>query len=144
MAIKKIPNPREAQAYRIEEIWDGQVNSPIGKALVECSDEGPTVFCVTNVHSDGNGGTVATGRLFSGKIEKGDRLHLVDALAETVVKEVSMDMGSLREEVASVSAGNLASLSLAGEVKAGETLVDVAHKADMVPFEGICYVSEPV
>ncbi len=52
MAIKKIPNPREAQAYRIEKIWDGQVNSPIGKALVECSDEGPAVFCVTNVHSD--------------------------------------------------------------------------------------------
>ena len=57
MAINKIPNPKQAQAYRIAEIWDGQVNSPIGKALVECSDEGPAVFCVTNVHSDGNGGT---------------------------------------------------------------------------------------
>ena len=144
MAIKKIPNPREAQAYRIEKIWDGHVNSPIGKALTECSDEGPAVFCVTNVHSDPNGGTVATGRLFSGKVQKGDRLHLVDALTETVVEQVAIDMGSLREEVASVSAGNLASLTLTGEVKAGETLVDVDHKADMVPFEGICYISEPV
>ena len=27
MAINKVPNPREAQAYRIEKIWDGQVNS---------------------------------------------------------------------------------------------------------------------
>jgi len=53
-------------------------------------------------------------------------------------------MGSLREEVESVSAGNLVSLSLIGEVKAGETLVDIEHKAEMVPFEGICYVSEPV
>ncbi len=59
-------------------------DSPIGKALAECSDEGPAVFCVTNVHSDGNGGTVATGRLFSGKVQKGDKLHLVDALTETV------------------------------------------------------------
>ena len=33
---------------------------------------------------------------------------------------------------------------MSGEVKAGETLVDTAHKADMVPFEGINYVSEPV
>ena len=49
----------------------GRLNSPIGKALVECSDEGPAVFCVTNVHSDGNGGTVATGRLFSGKVAEG-------------------------------------------------------------------------
>jgi elongation factor 2 len=144
MSIKKVPNAREAQAYRIEEIWDGQVNSRIGKALVECSDDGPTVFCVTNVHPDENGGTIATGRLFSGKVAKGDRLHLVDALAETVVNQVSVDMGSLKEEVGWVSAGNLASLTLSGEVKAGETLVDAAHKADMVPFEGISYVSEPV
>ena len=144
MAIKKVPSPREAQAYRIEEIWDGQVNSSIGKALVECNDEGPAVFCVTNVYSDAKGGTVATGRLFSGKLEKGVRLHLVDALLETTVNQVSVDMGSLREEVSWVSAGNLASLSLTGEVKAGETLVDLAHKAGMVPFEGISYVSEPV
>ncbi len=144
MVIKKVPNPREAQAYRIEEIWDGHVNSPIGKALVECRDEGPAVFCVTNVYSDDNSGTVATGRLFSGIVRKGDKLHLVDALSGTVVEQVAIDMGSLREEVTSASAGNLVSLSLTGEVKAGETLVDIEHKAEMVPFEGICYVSEPV
>jgi elongation factor 2 len=144
MAIKKVPNPREAQAYRIEEIWDGQINSPIGKALVACSDDGPAVFCVTNVHSVSNGSTVAVGRLFSGRVQKGDKLHLVDALTETVVNQVSIDMGSLREEVASIPAGNLASLTLVGEIKAGETLVDVKHKAGMVPFEGIYYVSEPV
>ena len=85
MVIKKIPNPKDAQAYRIEEIWDGQVDSQIGKALTECSDEGPAVFCVTNVHSDSNGDSVATGRLFSGKVQKGDKLHLVDALTETMV-----------------------------------------------------------
>lgn len=144
MAIKAVPNPRQAQAYRIEEIWDGQVNSPIGKALVECSDDGPTIFCVTNVHPDGDVGTVAAGRLFSGRVAKGQRLHLVDALAEAVVNQVSVDMGSLREEVGSVSAGNLASLTLTGEVKAGETLVDTDYKTEMVPFEGISYVSEPV
>jgi len=143
MAIRKVPNPREAQAYRIEQIWDGQVNSPIGKALLECSDEGPTVFSVTNVRLDGDG-TVATGRLFSGKVVKGEKLHLVDALAETTVNQVLVDMSSLREEVNWVSAGNLASLILTGKVSAGETLVDTAHIADMVPFEGISYVSEPV
>ena len=144
MTIKTLPNPKDAQAYRIEEIWDGHVGSQIGKALTECNDEGPAVFCVTNVHSDENGSTIATGRLFSGKVQKGDKLHLVDALVETVVEQAAIDMGSLREEVASVSAGNLASLTLTGKVKAGETLVDIAHKIDMVPFEGICYVSEPV
>jgi len=142
MAIKTLPNPRDAQAYRIEKIWDGHIESQIGKALVECSDEGPTVFCVTNVHSDSDGGTVAVGRLFSGKVQKGNRLHLVDALAETVVKQAAIDMGSFREEVNWIPAGNLASLTLTGEVKAGETLVDLDHKAEMVPFESISYVSE--
>jgi elongation factor 2 len=144
MVIKKLPNPRVAQAYRIEKIWDGHVESPIGKALVECSDDGPNVFCVANVHSGSNGGTVATGRLFSGKVQNGNKLHLVDALAETVVNQVAIDMGSFREEVSFVPAGNLASLALTGEVKAGETLIDIEHKASMVPFEGINYVSEPV
>jgi elongation factor 2 len=144
MAIGRTPNPREAQAYRIEEIWDGQLNTHVGKSLVECSDGEPTVFAVTNVHSDGNGDTVATGRLFAGKVSKGTHLHLVDALVETEIKAVSIDMGSLREEVEWVSAGNLASLALSGEVKAGETLVDSASRADMVPFEGISYISEPV
>ena len=144
MAIKKVPNPKEAQKYRIAKIWDGNVNSPIGQALIQCSDEGPTVFCVTNVYSDTNGGTIAIGRLFSGKIQKADRLHLVDALAETIVNRVSVDMGSFREEVNSIPTGNLASLTLTGDVKAGETLVDLQHKAGMVPFEAITYVSEPV
>ncbi len=53
-------------------------------------------------------------------------------------------MGALREEVTEISAGSLASFTLSGKVKAGETLVDLAHKDTMVPFEGICYVSEPV
>ena len=144
MAIKKLPNPREAQTYRLEKIWDGHLDSPIGQALVECSDDGPTVFSVANVYSDSNGGTVTTGRVFSGKLQKGDRLHLVDALSETVVNQVAIDMGSFREEVSWAPAGNLASLTLTGEVKAGETLVDLEHKAGMVPFEGISYVSEAV
>ncbi|MGD0643348.1 MAG: GTP-binding protein [Candidatus Bathyarchaeia archaeon] len=144
MVIGKLPNPREAQALRVEKIWDGQITSQIGKALVECSDEGPTIFCVTNVRSDSNNSYVATGRLFSGKVKKDDRLYLVDALAETTVNQVSIDMGSLREEVSWVSTGNLASLTLTGVVKAGETLVDMEHKTGMVPFEGISYVSEPV
>ncbi len=144
MVINVAPNPRQAQTYRIEKIWDGQIGSKIGKALVECRDDGPTVIFVTNVHSTPNGDTVATGRVFSGKATKDDKFHLVDALCETEVKEVSIDMGSLREEVSEGSAGALVSFTLAGAVKAGETLVDMAHKHGMVPFEGINYVSEPV
>jgi uncharacterized coiled-coil protein SlyX len=144
MAIRCMPSPREAQAYRVERIWDGHVDSAVGRALAECSDDGPTVICVTNVQATPDGGCVAACRVFSGKVKKGDNLHLVDALCEATVDAVSVDMGSFREEVDDVSAGNLAAITLPVMLKAGETLVDSAHKTGMVPFESITYVSEPV
>ena len=144
MAIKNLPNPKEAQAYRVEKIWDGNADSGIGRVISECRDDAPVVMCVTNVQADGDGGVFAAGRLFSGAVKKGDELHLVEAQSETTVKHVYLQMGSFREEVGQVSAGNIAALALSGSVKAGETLVDSAHQEGMVPFEGISYVSEPV
>jgi elongation factor 2 len=61
-----------------------------------------------------------------------------------VVEKVYLYMGSFREELSQVSAGNIVALAVPDLLKAGETLVDAAHKAGMVPFEGISYVSEPV
>ena len=144
MATTVLPSPREAQAYRITKIWDGQVGSKVGKSLTKCSDDGPAVVYVTNIHAEPGGDTTVSGRLFSGKVQKGDRLHLVDALIDAEVKQVALDMGSFREEVSEISAGNLASLTLTGRVQAGETLVDLADKEGMVPFEGVSYVSEAV
>jgi len=144
MAIESLPNPRKAQSYRVEKIWAGHTDSKVGRALVACRDDGPTVTFITNVHSETDGSAIATGRIFAGKIKVGDKLHLVDALIETEVKQVSIDMGSFREEVTEVSAGNLTSLTLSGQVKIGETIVDMSHKVGMVPFEGICYLSEAV
>jgi elongation factor 2 len=99
---------------------------------------------VTNVHTNEAGDTVASGRLFSGKIKKTDRLRIIEAFNEVEVKAVSIDMGALREEVPEVSAGNLATLTLAGRASAGQTLVDLSHGSGMMPFEAITYVSEPV
>ncbi|MGE5188380.1 MAG: GTP-binding protein, partial [Betaproteobacteria bacterium] len=144
MIINQTPNPREAQKYRTAKIWDGHVGSKVGKALTQCSDDGPTVAYVTNVLADSNGNIAASGRLFSGKIKAGDRLHLVESLREVEVRAVAIDMGAFREEVSEVSAGNLVSLTLADKVATGETLVDLDHVDGMVPFEGIAYISEPV
>jgi elongation factor 2 len=143
LAAKNMPNPKEAQAYRVEKIWRGNVASDGGKAMAECSDGGPAVFCVTNVQRVQEG-TVATGRLFSGTLQAGDRLFLVNAQAEVPVEEVSVCMGSFREPVERISAGNVAAVVLPEAVKAGETLVDAAHKEGVVAFESIRYVSEPV
>jgi len=61
-----------------------------------------------------------------------------------VVQQVSIYMGAFRESVDQVSAGNLAALTGLGLAKAGETVVEAEHKEGVVPFERVCYVSEPV
>jgi elongation factor 2 len=71
-------------------------------------------------------------------------LYCVNSQVETAVGKVYVSMGAFREEVSQVSAGNIAVLGVERLVKAGETLVDVAHKSGMVPFEAVSYVSEPV
>ena len=144
MAIACLPNPREAQAYRVEKIWNGNVNSYVGQALAHCRDDAPAIMCVTKVQTDTDGGTVASGRLFSGVVKKGDVLHLVEAQSETRVNHVFVQMSAFKEEVEKVSAGNIAVLAVAGSVKVGETLVESAHKADVAPFEIVSAVSEPV
>lgn len=143
MAIKSLPNPREAQQYRIEKIWKGNLNSEIGRAMVDCSESGPASFCVTNVQPGGES-TIAIGRLFSGTIKEGEKVYLVNAKAETVVAEVSIFMGAFKESVKQISSGTLAALTLRGQVKAGDTVVSLEQMEGAVPFEAARYASEPV
>jgi elongation factor 2 len=144
MAAKHIPNPLEAQAYRVEKIWKGGIASEVGKAMAGCDDYGPTVVCITNVQTDPNSGLIATGRVFSGTVKNGEKVYLVNAQTESEIQQVSIYMGAFKEPVNQIAAGNLVALAGLELAKAGETIVDVEHKEGIVPFERIRYVSEPV
>jgi elongation factor 2 len=144
MAIKHVPNPLEAQKYRVEKIWKGNMALAVGQAMARCDDNGPAVVCITNVQVDPNLGLIAIGRVFSGTVKNGDRVYLVNAHAENVVQQVSIYMGAFREPVNQVAAGNVVALSGLKLAKAGETIVAAEHSEGMVPFERIRYVSEPV
>ncbi|MEM3760891.1 MAG: elongation factor EF-2 [Candidatus Bathyarchaeia archaeon] len=144
MVVKNIPNPVEAQKYRIPKIWKGMMHSEIGRAMLNCDENGPATMCITNVQSDMKEGLIATGRLFSGSLKEGDHVYLVNAGKECTVKQVSIYMGSFRENVSQITAGNITALSGLESVRAGETIVDVKHKEVMFPFERTKYLSEPV
>jgi len=144
MVVKKLPNPIEAQSYRVPKIWRGELNSEIGEAMLECDDNGPTILCLTSAQLDPHAGLVATGRMFSGTIEEGDQIYLVGAKKDYRVQQVSMYMGAFREVVDRIVAGNIAALLGLDLARAGETLIDFSHKDAMIPFERIKYVSEPV
>jgi elongation factor 2 len=144
MAIKHVPNPLEAQKYRVEKIWKGNMASAVGQAMASCDDNGPAVVCITNVQVDPKAGLIATGRVFSGTVKNGDKVYLINAQTESIVQQVSIYMGAFREPVNQVAAGNVVALSGLELAKAGETMVAAEHCEGMVPFERIRYVSEPV
>jgi elongation factor 2 len=144
MAVKNLPNPVVAQKYRVPKVWKGETDSEIGKAMINCDDNGPTVMCLTSAQMDPHAGLVATGRIFSGCVNEGDRVYLVGAKKDYRVQQVSMYMGAFREVVGSIGAGNIAAVLGMDLARAGETLVNVENKDAMVPFENIQYVSEPV
>ena len=70
MAIRHVPNPVDAQKYRIPMIWKGDKNSEIGKAMMNCDPNGPAALMVTKIIMDPHAGEVAFGRLYSGTVKK--------------------------------------------------------------------------
>jgi elongation factor 2 len=144
MIVKSIPNPVDAQKYRIPKIWKGRLDSEVGRAMLTCDDNGPTAMCITNAQADARLGFTITGRLFSGRVEEGMKVYMVGNEKESIVGQVFMYMGAFKETVNRITAGNIAALADLGSVRVGETLVGVTHKSDMIPFEQVRYVSEPV
>ena len=144
MSVRNLPNPVVAQKYRVPKVWKGDLDSEIGKAMINCDENGPTVICLTSAQMDPHAGLVATGRIFSGVVQEGDRVYLVGAKKDYRVQQVSMYMGAFREVVGRIVAGNIAAVLGLDLARAGETLIDIGHKNAMIPFESIKYVSEPV
>lgn len=140
MVIKHLPNPLEAQAYRIEKIWHGDIQSEEGKALKNCDPNGPVVFTPTKIVIDKHAGEVAGGRLFSGTITKGQELYMNQAKKWVKVQQVNIYKGPLRLIIDKAPAGNIAGVVGLEGVFAGETVSSVPIKT----FEALKHLFEPV
>ncbi len=141
MVVKHHPPPHVAQKYRIPKIWKGDLESDIGKAVLNCDDNGPAVMMIVNMAMDPAAGPVAIGRLFAGTLKDGQSVHLIDTKREGKIQSVNFFMGNQREMVGELGAGNIPALLGLTEARAGQTLSSVK---DVAIFEGIRYVSEPV
>ena len=141
MVVKHHPPPHVAVKYRIPKIWKGDLDSDIGKALLACSDDGPTIMMVVNMVLDPAAGPVAIGRLFSGTVKDGQTINIIDEKREGRIQSVNFFMGNIREQVGELGAGNIPALLGLTECRAGNTLSSIKG---MQMFEGVKYVSEPV
>jgi elongation factor 2 len=141
MVVKHLPNPLEAQRYRIPHIWRGPIDTAVGKAQLACDPDGPLAMMITDITMDLNAGEIATGRVFSGRVSKGTEVSIVGTKAKNRVQNVSLFMGPERLMVDDVGAGNIAAVIGLTDAFVGST---ISTDPEMVEFEEIRHVSEPV
>ncbi len=142
MVIKHLPNPLEAQKYRIPQIWKGDVNSEIGKAMLTCDHTGPVSMMITKIIVDPHAGEIAVGRVFSGTIKKGSELYISGMGSNKYkVQLLSMMVGPDRISVDEIAAGNIAAVVGLKAAIAGST---VSSLPNMDPFEPMVHYTDPV
>jgi elongation factor 2 len=142
MFCEHLPSPLEAQPYRQSQIWPGDLNSPVGKAMARVDPNGPLLMCISTVEVDPHSGVVAIGRVFSGTVEKGKTVHLVTSRQKGTIQQVYMSMAADRVRVDKIPSGNIAAVSGLPSVHVGETVTEEGVETE--PFERLKYVSDPV
>ena len=141
MAVTKLPGPVESQKYRIPNIWTGDIDSPIGKAMMTCDPDAELAMMITKIWMDPHAGEVAVGRIYSGSISQGESVYAIGSAKAERVQQVSMMVGGDRITVPKVVAGNIAALTGMRSAAAGVTL---SRDKDFTPFEAIRHYSDPV
>ena len=76
MVVKHSPNPKDAQAYRVPKLWHGDLDSAMGKSLINCDRNYSVAFVVTKIVIDKHAGEIAAGRLFSGTVTAYQEVYL--------------------------------------------------------------------
>ena len=143
MVVDHLPNPKQAQEYRIGKIWDGDLNSNLGKAIINCDPNGPLVICISKVQADKHG-LVATGRIFCGSCSKKDKIFLLNENNLETIQRIAIFMGQRREQVDKIPVGNIVAIEGLKLIRSGETIIDSNNINGMVPFESVKYVTMPV
>ncbi|MDF0591229.1 elongation factor EF-2 [Methanotrichaceae archaeon Mx] len=141
MVISFLPSPLKAQKERVGVIWHGDRKSNLYQSMEACDPAGPVAFMVTDISVDPHAGEVATGRLFSGTLERGMELSISGVAKPNRVQQTGIFMGADRIEVEHIPAGNIAAVTGLRDAFVGST---VSSDREATPFEDIKHVSEPV
>lgn len=142
MIVRHLPNPLEAQKYRLAKVWKGDIDSEIGKDMTTCNSNGKLAMIITKMVPDPHVGFVATGRIFSGKIFKGKDVFLVSQNKREKIQQIAIYKGIQRIPVEEISAGNIAAIVGLPDAFSGETICDPDYVIE--PFEEIKHLFEPV
>ncbi len=141
MIIRFLPSPLDAQKERIKVIWHGDKESEIGKSMINVDRNGKIALMITDITTDPHAGEVASGRLFSGTLERGKEIFISGMPNANRIQSVGIFMGPDRLECDKIPAGNIVAVTGLVDAIVGST---ASSDKTMTPFESIRHVSEPV
>mmetsp|Transcript_32238 Transcript_32238/g.100582 ORF Transcript_32238/g.100582 Transcript_32238/m.100582 type:complete len:243 (-) Transcript_32238:745-1473(-) len=121
MIVTKLPSPRAAQRYRVENLHEGPMDDAAANAIRSCDAAGPLMMYVSKmVPTSDKGRFYAFGRVFSGTIATGQRVRIqgphykVGGKEDLNVKNIQrtvLMMGRSTEQIADVPCGNTVALA---------------------------------
>lgn len=120
MIVMRLPSPRVAQRYRVENLYEGPMDDECACAIRECDQDGPLmVFISKMIPTNDKGRFYAFGRVFSGIVRSGEKVRIMgpnytpgsktDLNIKNVQRTVLM-MGGKVEQVPDVPCGNTVAL----------------------------------
>ena len=78
MIVVHLPSPVVAQAYRVENLYEGPMDDECAKAISACDPDGPLMLYVSKmVPTPDKGRFYAFGRVFSGVVKSGQKVRLM-------------------------------------------------------------------
>merc|ERR1712061_890174 len=120
MIVTKLPSPRVAQKYRVENLYEGPQDDTAANAIRECKADGPLMVYVSKmVPTSDKGRFYAFGRVFSGKVATGQKARIMGPnfvpgqktdLYEKSIQRTILMMGGRVEAIEDVPAGNICGL----------------------------------
>merc|ERR1712061_185833 len=120
MLVTKLPSPRVAQKYRVENLYEGPMDDEAANAIRACDkDKGLMMYVSKMIPTSDKGRFYAFGRVFSGTIATGQKVRIQgphykpgskeDLNVKNIQRTVLM-MGRTVEQIADVPCGNTVAL----------------------------------
>lgn len=147
MIVMRLPSPRVAQKYRVENLYEGPMDDEAANAIRACDPAGPLMMYVSKmVPTSDKGRFYAFGRVFSGTIATGQRVRIQgphykpgskeDLNIKNIQRTVLM-MGRNVDQIADVPCGNTVALVGVDQfiLKSGTlTTIETAHNITAMKY----------